>query len=630
MDKLQLLKKYWGYSKFRSYQEQIIDSLLEGKDVMGILPTGGGKSLCYQLPALILEGSVLVISPLIALMMDQVRKLEKQGIKAMYFESHSKSQPIQEQIDNCIHGNYRLVYCSPERFLNPLFIQQLTQANFSLIAIDEVHCISEWGHDFRPSYRELGVLSTLFLKTPILALTASATSKVIIDIRNILKLKEAQVYQSSFERTNISYKVMNSEDKFNSVIQLLEKNKGSSIIYCHTRKLTENLAQFINQKGHKVTFFHSGLSVEEKKKNFLAWQSGEIPNITATSAFGMGIDKADVRTIIHIQSPESIENFYQETGRAGRDGKDALSCLLYKNNDLNELKNYFLDKIPTTADIKNIYKDLCNFFQIAYGEGKSSYYSLDLNNFCKTYNHKPYKIEQSLKFFELAGVYSLVSSKEKQLRVNMVSSLDYVTTYINKRNLTSQILEYLMRQSPNFFKERTIFSINKICKTFKISNDRLLNELEIMKRRRILEFSTHELNIDINPLTPREDNYTIKPVIELVKKIYSIKKKKIDKMIQYIQDDSSCKQNFILAYFGENKIEICKKCSSKSCFIFSKQKEELKEKVITLLKSNPHSILELSQKLYFDLRDLKFFLNNLLDQKSIKKGIGEKYYWINE
>ena len=224
MDKLQLLKKYWGYSKFRSYQEQIIDSLLEGKDVMGILPTGGGKSLCYQLPALILEGSVLVISPLIALMMDQVRKLEKQGIKAMYFESHSKSQPIQEQIDNCIHGNYRLVYCSPERFLNPLFIQQLTQANFSLIAIDEVHCISEWGHDFRPSYRELGVLSTLFLKTPILALTASATSKVIIDIRNILKLKEAQVYQSSFERTNISYKVMNSEDKFNSVIQLLEKN----------------------------------------------------------------------------------------------------------------------------------------------------------------------------------------------------------------------------------------------------------------------------------------------------------------------------------------------------------------------------------------------------------------------
>ena len=234
MDKLQLLKKYWGYSKFRSYQEQIIDSLLEGKDVMGILPTGGGKSLCYQLPALIFEGPVLVISPLIALMMDQVRKLEKQGIKAMYFESHSKSQPIQEQIDNCIHGNYRLVYCSPERFLNPLFIQQLTQANFSLIAIDEVHCISEWGHDFRPSYRELGVLSTLFVKTPILALTASATSEVIIDIRNILKLKEAQVYQSSFERTNISYKVMNSEDKFNSVIQLLENNKGSSITVSYT------------------------------------------------------------------------------------------------------------------------------------------------------------------------------------------------------------------------------------------------------------------------------------------------------------------------------------------------------------------------------------------------------------
>ena len=630
MDKLQLLKKYWGYSKFRSYQEQIIDSLLEGKDVMGILPTGVGKSICYQLPALIFEGPVLIISPLIALMIDQVRKLEKQGIKAMYFESHSKSQPIQQQMDNCIHGNFKLVYSSPERLLNPLFIQQLTQANFSLIAIDEVHSISEWGHDFRPSYRELGVLRDLFTKTPILALTASATSEVIIDIRNILKLKEAQVYQSSFERNNISYKVLNSEDKFNSVIQLLGKNKGASIIYCSTRKLTENLAQFINQKGHKANFFHSGLPAEEKTKKLLAWQSGEIPHITATSAFGMGIDKADVRTIIHIQSPESIENFYQETGRAGRDGKDAFSYLLYKNNDVKELKNQFLNKIPTKAEIKNTYKDLCNFFQIAYGDGKGSYFSLDLNNFCKIYNRKSNKIEQCLKFFELAGVFSVISPKEKQLRINVISSLDQVASYIKKGNFASQILEYLMRQSPNFFNEITTFSLRKISKTFKIPNDRLLNEFEILKRRRILEFSIHESSIDINPLTPRQDNYTIKPVIDLVEKIYSIKKKKIEKMIQFLQDENSCKRNFILAYFGENKIDICKKCSANPCNVFYKQKEELEGKVIALLKSNPHSILDISQKLYFDLQDLKIFLNNLLDQKRIKKHLGEKYYWINE
>ena len=569
MDKHQLLKKYWGYSKFRSYQEQIIDSLLEGKDVMGILPTGEGKSLCYQLPALITDGPVLVISPLIALMIDQVKQLEKIGIKAMYLESHSKSLPIQHQIDNCIHGNYKLVYSSPERFLNPLFIQQLTYANFSIIAIDEAHCISEWGHDFRPSYRKLSVLRDLYLKTPILALTASATSKVIDDIRNVLKLKEVKVYKSSFERSNISYNVWKTKDKYSSVIQLLAKNKGASIIYCSTRKLTENLAQFINQKGYKATFFHGGLSAEKKKKKLEAWQSGETLHMIATTAFGMGIDKADVRTIIHFQLPESIENFYQETGRSGRDKKEAFCYLLYQNNDPKELKNQFLKKIPTSSDIENLYKDLCNFFQIAYGEGKGAYFSLDLNNFCKRYNRNFNKTEQTLKFFELAGVFSLVSSKEKQLRFNITASLDQVILYMHKRNLAAQILEYLMRRSPNFFNETTILSSKKISKSFKISFDRLLDEFEVLKQRSILEFKIHESNIEINPLTPREDKYTIKPVIDLVKKIYSIKKNKIEKMIQFSQNDQLCKRNAILAYFGENRSEICNKCSANSCNNFS-------------------------------------------------------------
>ncbi len=565
MDKAKLLKKYWGYYKFRSYQEQIIDSLLEGKDVIGILPTGGGKSLCYQLPALIMQGPVLVISPLIALMIDQLRQLEKLGIKAMYFESHSKSFPIQQQIDNCIHGNYKLVYSSPEHFLNPLFIQQLNHANFSLIAIDEAHCISEWGHDFRPSYRKLGLLRTLFGKTPILAVTGSATNEVILDIRNLLQLKEAKVYKSSFERPNISYKVFKTEDKFNKTLQLLAKNKGAGIIYCSTRKLTENLAEFINQNGYKATFFHGGISTEEKKKKLSAWLSGDVTYITATSAFGMGIDKADVRTIIHIQLPESIENYYQETGRAGRDEKEAFCYLLYQNNDLKELKNQFLNKIPTVNDIKGTYKCLCNFFQIAYGEGKGSYFSLDLISFCKRYNLNLDKTEQTLKFFKLSGVFNIVRSKEKQLRFHIIASLDQVISYIHKGNLSAQILEYLMRQSPRFLNDRTTLYPKKLCNALKISNDCLLGEFEILKQRKILDFSTNHSSIDINPLSPREDNYTVRPVIDLVKKIHSVKKKKIEAMIQFSQDDNLCKRNSILAYFGEEKNEICERCSANPC-----------------------------------------------------------------
>ena len=565
MDKFQLLKRYWGFSKFRPYQKEIIDSLLEGKDVIGILPTGTGKSLCYQLPSLIMDGPVLVISPLVALMIDQVRQLGKQGIKSMYFENDIKSTPLQQQIENSIYGNYKLIYCSPERFLNPIFIKQITLINFSLIAIDEVHCISELGHDFRPSYRRLDVLRNLFIKTPILAVSASATNKVIFDIRNLLKLKKAKLYKSSFERSNISYRVLKTEDKFDVLIKLLNKNKGSSIIYCGTRRLAENLALFLNQKGHKSSFFHGGISQEEKKKKLSAWKLGEVNNITATSAFGMGIDKSDVRIIIHFHFPESIESFYQETGRAGRDGKEAFSYLLYNNNDEVELKNQFLNRIPDKCYIKNLYRDLCNFFQIAYGEGKDHKFSLDLVSFCKRYNRSLSKTDQALKYFELSGVFRLIRSREKQLHYNITASMDQIISFLQKNNHTFQLLEHLIRQKPILKNEKTNINLIRTSNILKTTVDFLVDEFKILNKRGILEFVINELNIDITPLTPREDQFTLRPVIELVSKIYSIKKNKIEAVIKFTQDDQLCKRNSILAYFGEEKRSNCKKCSADSC-----------------------------------------------------------------
>ena len=565
MDKFQLLKRYWGFSKFRPYQKEIIDSLLEGKDVIGILPTGIGKSLCYQLPSLIMDGPVLVISPLVALMIDQVRQLGKQGIKSMYFENDIKITPLQQQIENSIYGNYKLIYCSPERFLNPIFIKQITLINFSLIAIDEAHCISELGHDFRPSYRRLDVLRNLFIKTPILAVSASATNKVIFDIRNLLKLKKAKLYKSSFERSNISYRVLKTEDKFDVLIKLLNKNKGSSIIYCGTRRLAENLALFLNQKGHKSSFFHGGLSQEEKKKKLSAWKLGEVNNMTATSAFGMGIDKSDVRIIIHFHFPESIESFYQETGRAGRDGKESFCYLLYNKNDEVELKNQFLNRIPGKSYIEDLYRDLCNFFQIAYGEGKNHKFSLDLVSFCKSYNRSLSKTDQALKYFELSGVFRLIRSREKQLLYNITASMDQIIPFLQKNNHTFQLLEHLIRQKPILKNEKTNINLIRTSNILKTTVDLLVDEFKILNKRGILEFVINELNIDITPLTPREDQFTLIPVIELVSKIYYIKKNKIEAVIKFTQDDQLCKRNSILAYFGEEKSSNCKKCSADSC-----------------------------------------------------------------
>jgi len=565
MDKFQLLKRYWGFSKFRPYQKEIIDSLLEGKDVIGILPTGIGKSLCYQLPSLIMDGPVLVISPLVALMIDQVRQLGKQGIKSMYFENDIKSTPLQQQIENSFYGNYKLIYCSPERFLNPIFIKQIALINFSLIAIDEAHCISELGHDFRPSYRQLHVLRDLFIKTPILAVSASATNKVIFDIRNLLKLKKAKLYKGSFERNNISYRVFKTENKFDVLIKLLNKNKGSSIIYCGTRRLAENLAQFINQKGYKSSFFHGGLSQEEKKKKLSAWKLGEVNNMTATSAFGMGIDKSDVRIIIHFHFPESIESFYQETGRAGRDGKEASSYLLYNRNDEVELKNQVLNRIPGKCYINDLYRDLCNFFQIAYGEGRDHKFSLDLVSFCKRYNRSLSKTDQALKYFELSGVFRLIRSREKQLLYKITASMDQIIPFLQKNNNTSQLLEYLIRQKPILKNEKTNVNLIRTSNILKTTVDLVVDEFKILNKRGILEFVINEFNIDITPLTPREDQFTLKPVIDLVSKIYSIKKNKIGAMIKFTQDDHLCKRNSILAYFGEEKNSNCKKCSADSC-----------------------------------------------------------------
>ena len=630
MNKQQLLTKYWGFSSFKPLQEDIITSILEGNDTLALLPTGGGKSLCYQLPALLMEGTALVISPLIALMEDQVKSLEDRGIKAMYFESHPKSLPLSQQIDNCIYGNYKVVYTSPERLTNDLFLQQISQAPLSLIAVDEAHCISEWGHDFRPAYRKINKIRSIFPSLPVLALTASATPKVVQDIQSELEFKEPKVFRQSFKRPNLAYKIWKTEDKYNTAAQIVRHQKGSSIIYCNTRRQTEQLAYFFNQSGLSSDFFHGGLSADDKKKKLSDWQNGSIQHITATTAFGMGIDKADVRTLVHMQLPESIEHYYQETGRAGRDGKTANAYLLFHEGDPQELKNQFLNYIPTNQELTATYKDLCNFFQIAYGEGVDQVYVLDFDRFCERYKRNRRKTLYCLEQFDREGILSLNTIKEKYIRMEAKCSSTQATAFIGEQTTDAKVLEFLMRKYPYFFTESTLVDPSKVCTTLTLSKDRFYAALESLQQLGYLRYSVPSAHFYIIPQTPREDQYTLKPVLQNAKILFEQKKVKIDAMISFTLNTKSCKRNLILSYFGDTVQGVCEKCSSPSCRQELDSEQDFESKLTRLLKAQPHSIQELKQKLYFEPLALQIVLENLLNDQKIKQNQSQKYYWTHE
>ncbi len=630
MDKKALLKSYWGYETFRPLQEQIIDSVLAKKDTLALLPTGGGKSLCYQLPALLNPGFVLVVSPLIALMEDQVTALKELGIKAMYFESDPEGLSFSKQLDNALYGNYKVVFVSPERLANPSFLNQIKSATISLIAVDEAHCISEWGHDFRPSYRKINAIRELFPQTPLLALTASATLEVKRDIETLLALKSPSFFTASFERANLSYKLWKTEDKYSSLLQLLNYHQGSSIVYCATRKQTELLADFLNQHQHKASFFHAGLLAAQKRARLKAWQEGTISHMVATTAFGMGIDKADVRTVIHVSLPDSIENYYQESGRAGRDGKTSNCYLFYHKGDVKELETRVLNQLPKEEELKRFYKDLCNFFQIAYGEVQEQPYSLEVAVFCKRYEHSEKKMSQCLVQLEKAGVLNWSASKAKQLRIRSECSPERAQNYSNSGTTAAKVLEYLMRQFPHFFREAVRVKGSSICSALQISKARLESALKQLQQENLIRSTDTARNLYLSFQVPREDQYTLKPANVLLKKLQKQKIAKLHALTSFINEEKKCKRNFILSYFGESKHSNCQQCSADSCKSGWEVCSDFETKVIDLLKKQPLSIRELKQKLYFEPKALEALFSVLLEKHQITKNIQHKFYWIDE
>jgi len=382
---IEILERYWNFTEFRPMQEDIINSVLEDNDTFALLPTGGGKSLCFQIPALIKEGICIVISPLIALMKNQVTTLKDKGIKAIALTSGTPFNEIDILLDNCIYGNYKFLYLSPERLEQELVRDRIRQMNVNLIAVDEAHCISQWGNDFRPAYKRIVKLRELAPTANVIALTASATPKVVEDTIEELDFIDAQVFKQSFARPNIAYMTFEEEDKFYKIELILKKNPASSIIYVRTRKLTLEISNYLESKGFSSTFFHGGMSNDLKTAHLEDWLHNKKQVMVATNAFGMGIDKPDVRTVIHFNLPESIESYFQEAGRAGRNGKKAFAVILKNKSDEQLLKGQFLNVLPSVDIIKTIYRKLCNYFQISYGEGEFSVHEFNFNIFCKTY-----------------------------------------------------------------------------------------------------------------------------------------------------------------------------------------------------------------------------------------------------
>jgi ATP-dependent DNA helicase RecQ len=566
MNKHAVLRKYWGYDKFLPIQEQIIDSVLKRVDTLAILPTGGGKSLCYQLPSLFFEGKTIVISPLISIMHDQVKSLNSIGIKSLSIESSLNQNNFLEQIDNILYGDYKIIYVSPERFIKKEFLDKISKINIDLIAVDEAHCISEWGHDFRPSYRMLKDIKNYFPESSVLGLTATATKDVIKDIENILRIKPENTFKMSLLRSNICFKIIKTVNKIDNLLYVIEENKDSSgIIYCSTKNETEQINNVLKSRGVLSTFYHGDVTTKNKKKRLDDWIQDKINIMVSTSAFGMGIDKKNVRYIIHYSLPDSIENYYQQIGRSGRDGHNSFAYLLLKKNDFLVLKNRFINNNPDKLFLEKCLKNLFNYLQIGINMGEGQTHFLDFQFFCETYNLNLNKTYACFKIFEHENIFKIKSLNSNELMINIVASQNQVYDYLERRNYSSLFLEHLIRSNESFYNNPFLVKILILSTELNLSLIEVENNLRTLKKHGIINFNPKSKNVKLKQMMPRQENSLLKNAFVKLIVINNIKIKKIKKMIDYVDDSYHCKRNLILDYFGEKAKLKCGNCSAIEC-----------------------------------------------------------------
>jgi len=615
-----ILQKYWGHESFKSLQEEIINGAYNNKDVVALLPTGGGKSLCFQIPALLKDGICIIVSPLVALIEDQVKSLQNKGIKALAITGGISFQDLDALLDNCIYGNYKFLYLSPERLQQDLVQQRIKQMNVNLIAVDEAHCISQWGHDFRPAYLNISVLRELHPEVAIIALTASATKEVVQDIQEKLLLLEPLIFKKSLERKNIAFRVLFTEDKLYRLQQLLLDKNESAIIYVRSRNATLEVSRQLQQRGYTTAAFHGGLSNKEKSARLNSWLREDVKIMVATNAFGMGIDKPNVRHVIHLNLPESIESYFQEAGRAGRDNELATATIITNKSDIPILKNQFLKALPDLKFVILVYKKLVAYFQIAYGEGVDTSHDFNFAEFCSHYHLNTSKTYNTIQLLDRISIVKLSQQFQKAASLQFIISNKQLFYYLEENPKFEPIIKAILRTYGGIFENKMPINLSSICKksgTLELEVISILNQLH---RDKIVEFEHQQHDASITFLVPREDESSIYPFGKYIKNQAKNKTDKIEAILAYVKNDKVCRSRQLLSYFGETDTKNCGICSYCKPVDSNIRKETIKRiylEIMDLLKTGDKSSRELVAALPYPEAGILKVLQLLMEKEII-------------
>ena len=629
----QILRKYWGYPKFRPLQLEIIESVYSGKDTLGLMPTGGGKSITFQVCSLAKDGICIVITPLIALMKDQVDALNAKGIKALAIYSGLSNKEIDIAFDNCTYGNVKFLYISPERLKSKIFKEKIIHMNVNLIAVDEAHCISQWGYDFRPSYIEIIEIRALLPQIPILALTATATLDVVEDIQQKLGFKQSNVLTKSFERKNLTYIVKQKEDKLGYILNICKKIKGAGIIYVRTRKETKEVAQALQQMGVLADYYNAGLDTFTRQQKQDAWIKSPTMVMVCTNAFGMGIDKPNVRFVLHFDIPESLEAYFQEAGRAGRDEKEAFAVMLYNKKDISTIKTNFTKKFPEFQYIKNVYDALGNYYQIPIGTNKGSVFDFFIDDFCKKFKLEIVKTYNSIKILEDEGYLVLSESAETKSRIKFkVERNDLYKFQVENRNF-DVFIKLLLRTYSGIFTEYVALTEESLAKKCNAPVDLIRKYFIALSQFGILSYYRAKQNPLIIYTEERLENSNIFINHESFNARKERNEKRIEAIINYVTTQTKCRSLQLLEYFGENQSARCGNCD------VCRKRNEIEVSSLTfdyiiadlkkIIKTKPTSIQEIIATLQHKEDDILKVVNFLLDNKKIVYTAGAQLMWNN-